>query len=773
MTHAIQEEILLSLVRNSMDAIETADGVIDYWNPAAEQLYGYTAAEAIGQPSTLLVPPEKLAEYASMREQLARGERIDHFDTQRVRKDGTMIDVEISAFPVMDQTGKLAATSTITHDLTERRKLQQSMGQTAQLKADFLAKMLHEIRTPLNAIIGTAELQMLSDMPPEQKRRMGIIQSSGELLMTIVDDILDYSKLSAGKMVIESEDFNLATLAEGLIEAFAQSAHAKSLELAFYMEAGIPPGLRGSPNRIRQVLNNLLSNAIKFTPAGEVLLRITIVESNPTDMLISFEVSDTGIGIPLAVQSQLFKPFVQAEQSANRRFGGTGLGLVISAELVANMGGTIELKSEDNKGSSFSFALRLSRSQLSTPDAMRHLAAKFTGIKALIVGNRAISRGVIAEYLSACGIENHSLADESAVINELRSASSNNQSYSVVLLDNGPTNLALQLAQLVKRDPILNTTKTIIMSSSIPSDLNGAVDYWLGKPAYPPRLFDALDCLFLLQSDGRYDSPAVIPEQYVERTPLCVLVVEDNLTNQTLIAAQLSALGCEVKIVGNAVYALRRLGEQDFDIVLMDCELPGMDGYEATAEIRRREGNLAHTHIIAFTAHVSEDQASRCLEAGMDEYLGKPLKLKTLTATLDAYRRKHEKLVHNMRAEKIEDTGDALEPAAVAEIAELSKVSGRNLFRKLADDLISDLSRQGELITAAISAGDMSALAREIHPLSSAAAIVGAVQFSIVCAKVEQQARANNVDEAGKLVKEVLRAATLLPDVLRSADSYR
>ena len=241
MSHAVREEVLLSLVRNSMDAIVSADGVIDYWNPAAEKLYGYTAAEAIGKPATLIVPADKLEEFEMMRQRLERGERIEQFATSRLKKDGTLVEVDITVFPVMDEAGKLAATSVISHDITEQLRLQKEVEQTARLKADFLATMSHEIRTPLNAIIGTAELQMLSEMTPEQRRRMGVIESSGELLLTIVDDILDFSKLSAGKLVIDKIDFNLAELVEGVIDTFGALVRSKKLKLALFLDPGIPP----------------------------------------------------------------------------------------------------------------------------------------------------------------------------------------------------------------------------------------------------------------------------------------------------------------------------------------------------------------------------------------------------------------------------------------------------------------------------------------------------------------------------------------------------
>jgi PAS domain S-box-containing protein len=774
MSHAVREEVLLSLVRNSMDAIVSADGVIDYWNPAAEKLYGYTATEAIGKPATLIVPPDKLDEFEKMKERLERGERIEQFATQRLRKDGTLVEVEITVFPVMDSTGKLAATSVISHDVTENRRLQKEVEQTAGLKADFLAKMSHEIRTPLSAIIGTAELQMLSEMTPEQRRRMGIIESSGELLLTIVDDILDFSKLSAGKMVLEKLDFNFIDLIDGVVDSFGAIVRAKEIELTFYLDPEIPNRLRGDPNRLRQILNNLLSNAIKFTSIGEILLRTSRIEETPDEVTVRFEVRDTGIGITPEVQSHLFQPFVQAEQSTSRRFGGTGLGLVISSQLVEQMGGSIELESELGKGSTFHFKLRFEKGeQTATATWTDTKALPFAGMRALVVGDGVIGRGVISQYLASWGIESISIASEESALSELRLAPEQNLTYAVVLLDQGPGSKGLSLARLIKNDALVKDTKVIIMSSDARSSTSiDIADFWLTKPVRPSLLFSSLHQLFPKGDRGKLDfvRPATVRNpQHASRREIRVLVVEDNLTNQTLVKEQLDVLGYTAQIVANASLALQILGQRQYDIVLMDCELPGLDGYEATAEIRRREGNRRHTKIIALTAHVTEDHRKRCVDAGMDGYLGKPVKLQALAETLDASSAADAISGASTQLARTEKTGQELDPAALAEIALLSKATGRNVYRELADNFLSDLSNQVELIAAALESSDMSQLALVIHPLRSASAIVGAMRFSDLCAGVEQSAHDDKVEQATSLARELLAAAQTLPATLLGA----
>ncbi len=777
-SHAVREETLLALVANSMDAIVTADGVIDHWNPAAERLYGYTAAEAIGQPATLIVPPDKFDEIEMMQAKLERGERIEQFITRRLRKDGTLIDVEITVFPVMGEGGKLAATSVISHDLTAQLRLAKEVEQTARLKADFLATMSHEIRTPLSAIIGTAELQMLSEMTPEQSRRMNAIKSSGELLLAIVDDILDFSKLSAGKLAVEKIDFNLADLLESVVDTFGALVRSKGLELALFLDPSIPTRLRGDSKRVRQVLNNLLSNAMKFTATGGIWLSIDKIKETDDEVSVCFEVRDQGIGIAPEVQSQLFQPFVQADQSTSRRFGGTGLGLVISAQLAKQMEGTIELDSELGKGSTFHFKLGFEKVEhIAERTRTDIMGAELRGIHALVVGDDEISRKAIARQLASWGMKTRSIASEESALRELRFARTENRSYSAALLHEGPTNEGLNLARLIKTDSMLKDTFVIMMTSDPGMTLSTeTVDRWLPKPSSPSRLLDALGKL--LSNQAQHNSDPVRPVQVRNPPPawrkdLRVLVVEDNLTNQTLIREQLNVLGYTVDIVSDAGSALEAINRSQYDVILMDCELPGMNGYQATAEIRRREGNRASLKIIALTAHVTDNQKKRCLDAGMDGYLRKPASLQTLAETLDAGHRDDAPAAYETLPARDETAGDELDPAALAAIRELSKATGRNVYRDLVDTFLSDLPPRIKLLTTALGSSNMDELASVTHPLKSASAIVGAKRFSNICATVESYARDGKVGQAASLTNELLKAAHLLPNALRGSTNYK
>jgi two-component system, sensor histidine kinase and response regulator len=516
--------------------------------------------------------------------------------------------------------------------------------ETARLRSDFLANMSHEIRTPLTGIIGAGELLALSDLTPEQRRHTEIIRSSGELLLIIVNDILDFLKLAAGRVVLEQLDFDLVELTENLVDSFAVAAHAKGIEIALHLDVNMPTGLRGDPNRLRQILNNLVSNAIKFTQQGEVIVRAKRVEDTDSEVVVRFEVIDTGIGIAPEAQGSLFQPFVQAEGSTSRRFGGTGLGLVIAAKLANQMGGEIGFESTPGKGSTFHFTARLRKG----PEAVRPWATAtscFSGVRALIVNESPVRRQAIAEYLSAGGIENAAAGSESEVLEILKLARDAHQQRMLVLIDEHTPGMdALGLARAIKQDSQINHNYVIVLSAQVATrNISAVADAWITKPVRPSHLFS---CLLKLYGNAARAASAAIAsapasplgsERPLWRKAVRVLLVDDNLVNRTMGAKQLAVLGYTAQVVDGARRGLEIVRSGKSDIVLMDCEMPEMDGYAAVAEIRRREGCARHTVVIALTAHVAEEERRKCLAAGMDDYLSKPIMLKALAEMLDGW----------------------------------------------------------------------------------------------------------------------------------------
>jgi len=525
--------------------------------------------------------------------------------------------------------------------------------ETARLRSDFLASMSHEIRTPLTGIIGTGELLSLSDLTPEQRRQTEIIRSSGELLLTVVNDILDFSKLSAGQITLEKLDFDLVELTENLVDSFAAVAHAKGIEIALHVDVNMPTGLRGDPSRVRQILNNLVSNAIKFTQQGEVMVRVSGMEEADNYLLVRFEVTDTGIGITREAQGRLFQPFVQAEVSTSRRFGGTGLGLVIAAKLIDQMGGEIGFESAPGKGSNFHFTIRLEKGlKILRPWTTATTGSCLSGVKALIVDDVPGGRHGISEYLSSWRIENVAVADEAKALDFLKQARNGDEKRVVILIDEQASGIdALRLARAIKDQFDINRNKVIMFSTeSAVQNRTGVVDAWITKPVRPSHLFS---CLLKLYGDAEpigaktvvaAPSTPVDDERPQWRKAVRVLLVDDNFVNRSIGAKQLSLLGYTAEVVDGARRGLEVVQSGRSDIVLMDCEMPEIDGYKAVAEIRRREGASRHTVVIALTAHVTEDERRKCLDAGMDDYLSKPVKLQTLGEMLDGW--VHRKLEH-------------------------------------------------------------------------------------------------------------------------------
>ncbi len=638
-------------------------------NPAMVEMLGFQDADSLKRANIAELWLD--AEERARLEAIIEGEGVvQNFEVGIRRRDGSIISCEQSARAVYDAAGKVEHYEGVLVDITSRKRAEEQANrardqvrdvalEAARLRSDFLASMSHEIRTPLSGIIGTGELLSLSDLTPEQRRQTDIIRSSGELLLTIVNDILDFSKLAAGRVVLEKLDFDLVELTESLIDSFAVAARAKGIELALYVDVNMPSGLRGDPSRLRQILNNLVSNAIKFTQQGEVMVRANRVEDSAGGVMVRFEVMDTGIGIPSETQGRLFQPFVQAEGSTSRRFGGTGLGLVIAARLVDQMGGEIGFESAPGKGSNFHFTARLEKGlEIVRPWMTATAASCFNGMRALVVNDNPASRQAISEYLTSWGIENVAVGGGAEALDILEQTRAGDEKQIVVLIDEQISGLgALGFARAVKEDPDIKHSKAIMFSAeSAAWNATEVVDAWITKPVRPSQLFTCL-----LELRGKADSGATRKVATAPRSPtelepqlwrkaVRVLLVDDNLVNRTMGAQQLSVLGYTAEIVDSALRGLEVVSSGRPDIVLMDCEMPEMDGYEAVAEVRRREGNTRHTVIVALTAHATEGDRARCLNAGMDDYLSKPVKPQALGEMLDTWA--HGKLDHSLASEQ-------------------------------------------------------------------------------------------------------------------------
>lgn len=513
-----------------------------------------------------------------------------------------------------------------------------------EAKSLFLASMSHEIRTPLNAIIGVADLLAAHNLGPEEQSLNEMIRTSSRGLMALINDILDFSKIESGKLELGSIEFDPRDIVESVASVVALAAHSKGIEIACRIDRDIPRAVFGDPDRLQQVLMNLASNAVKFTAAGEVGISVRVIGRGPSDATLRIEVTDTGVGIPEASQRRLFQPFTQADASTTRKFGGTGLGLAVSKKLTEQMGGTIGFASQEGRGSSFWCEFRFT---VPAASATLEPVPRFDS-RILIVDDNRSSREALIEDLAALGFSAEAVEDGRAALAGLLEASRRKQPFGAVVLDfDLPEHHGLPVAAAVRLEPELQGVPLLLLRSQserLHGGANSGLEPYvpLRKPARQRKLLEALLDLGLLPAKGRISnvgsrppSPA-IPTAARQVRPR-ILLVEDNVVNQRVASKMLERLGYDADVAANGAIALEALDRRPYHVVLMDCQMPVMDGFEATREIRRRGNGIASTVVIAMTANAYAEDREQCRQAGMDDYLSKPVALETLADTLERW----------------------------------------------------------------------------------------------------------------------------------------
>ncbi len=633
------------------------DGIVTRINRAGRALCGYTHDEIVGHHASDFVAREQREESrAAVRDKLSGTRPLAPFERHYRRKDGQVLRVEVHETAIRAPDGGIQGLRSCLVDLTERYEAQQRLDafslqlqenntalahaleaarEATRLKSQFLANMSHEIRTPMNGILGMAELLVRSGLTEEQHSLALSVSQSGDHLLAIINDILDFSKIESGKLELETMPFDLTTLVEAAVELMCPAAHARGLELTYFIEPDVPAHVIGDAARLRQVLLNLLGNAVKFTLSGEIAVRVSVAPGlgKPASRRLRFTVVDTGIGISEAALRHLFAPFTQADSSTTRRFGGTGLGLAITRSIVDLMGGEIGVESRAGSGSTFWFTAALPSEAAPSPPPARRLPEA----RILIADDNASSRSILERYAAAWGLRAHSVSDGPQALAALRA-----QPFDAALIDlQMPGMDGATLLREIAADPTLSAVPVVRLTSiGVPSE--GDVAASVRKPVKPDALYECLSRV--LRPSSRQVSEPAPATASAPPAPISspisrgrILIAEDNLVNQRVARLQVKHCGFECDVVANGEEALAALTRISYVLVLMDCQMPGMDGFAATRELRRRENGARHLPVIALTANAFAADREACLQAGMDDHLSKPVSLRDLAALLDRW----------------------------------------------------------------------------------------------------------------------------------------
>ena len=760
-----------SLGESSPDGIFLADatGQWTYSNSQAMKLTGLDNKETLGHGWTAAIHPDDKEKVLGLWRQ-ALQERKDFTQEFRLMTPAAAVSwvlcrtaaIRYEAGGANQSSGYVGTLKDISsYKLVEEelRRAKTDAEAAVKAKSEFLANMSHEIRTPMNGVIGMANLLRDTPLSSQQREYTDAIRRSAESLLLLINDVLDFSKSEAKKLIFETMDFDLQETIEGSLELLAETAQAKNIELAGFVLADVPTQLRGDPGRLRQVFVNLVSNAVKFTEYGEVVVSVANLSETATHVDLRFEVRDTGIGIPPEIQPRLFQVFSQADSSTTRKYGGTGLGLAISKQLIELMGGQIGFTSLPGQGSIFWFTARFEKQPPTAKTKPDSDLVSLSNLHVLIVDDNSTNRRILEDQMQAWGIRATCAASAQEALEHLQDPANND--IDVVVMDmHMPGMNGISLAEVIKADPRLSHARLIILTSlgQLMDDAElkrMGIDACLVKPVKQARLYECLT--------GRRQTPdkaaAAQAPDAVACASLKVLLAEDNVINQKVAVAQLRKLGCTPDVVNNGLEAVEASKRTRYDVILMDCQMPQMDGYEASRQIRQREQTEGGrpVYIVAMTANAMQGDREKCLAASMNDYLSKPVKDSDLKAALGRSRTAPEPEAAAPEPElKLEET---VEGEGLIDLERLEAVSNEDpkVLRELVDLYFAQATDLMNGLHAAINSGSAKDVDHFAHKLVGASLACGMSAMVLPLRELEQRGKEGRLDDAEALFDRASR----------------